>query len=36
MSNKQFTKEFKIEAVGKVTERAFAVKEVAARLGVST
>jgi transposase len=36
MSNKQFTEEFKIEAVRQVTERGFAVKEVAARLGVST
>ncbi len=36
MSKKQFTEEFKIEAVRQVTERGFAVKEVAARLGLST
>lgn len=36
MSNKQFTEEFKIEAVLQVIERGFAVKEVAARLEVST
>jgi transposase len=36
MNHKQFTEEFKIEAVRQVTERGFAVKEVAARLGVST
>ncbi len=36
MSTKQFTEGFKIEAVRQVTERGFAVKEVAARLGVST
>ena len=36
MSHKQFTEEFKIEAVRQVTERGFAVKEVAARLGVSS
>ena len=36
MNHKQFTEEFKIEAVRQVTERGFAVKEVAARLGVSS
>ena len=36
MSNKQFTEEFKIKAVRQVTDRGFAVKEVAARLRVST
>ncbi len=36
MSNKQFTEEFKIEAVRQVSERGVAVKKVAARLGVST
>jgi transposase len=36
MNHKQFTEEFKIEAARQVTERGFAVKEVAARLGVST
>ncbi len=36
MRHKQFTEEFKIEAVRQVTERGFAVKEVAARLGVSS
>ncbi|NCW84778.1 MAG: hypothetical protein EBV69_01100 [Oxalobacteraceae bacterium] len=35
ISNKQFTEEFKIEALRQVTERGFAVKFVAARLGVS-
>ena len=35
-NNKHYTEEFKIEAVRQVTERGFAVKEVAARLGVST
>ncbi len=36
MSNKHFTEAFKIEAVRQVTERGFAVQEVAARLGVSS
>ena len=37
MSGQQkFTEEFKIEAVRQVTERGFAVKEVAARLSVSS
>ena len=35
-SQQKFTEEFKIEAVRHVTERGFAVKEVAARLGVSS
>ncbi len=35
-SQQKFTEEFKIEAVRQVTERGFAVKEVAARLGVSS
>jgi transposase-like protein len=36
MNHKPFTEEFKIEAVRQVIERGFAVKEIAARLGVST
>ena len=36
MIHKQFTEEFKIEAVRQVTDRGFAVKEVAGRLGVSS
>jgi len=35
-NNKHYTEEFKIEAVRQVTERGFAVKDVSARLGVST
>jgi transposase-like protein len=36
MNHKQFTEEFKIEAVREATKRGCAFKEVAARLGVST
>ena len=36
MSTKRFTPEFKEEAVRQVTERGYAVSEVAARVGVST
>ena len=36
MSTKRFTPEFKQEAVRQVTERGYAVSEVAARVGVST
>ena len=36
MSSKQYTDEFKIEAVRQVTERGFKVAEVAERLGIST
>lgn len=35
MSTKRFTPEFKQEAVRQVTERGYAVSEVAARVGVS-
>lgn len=35
-NNKHYTEKFKIEVVRQVTERGFAVREVAARLGVST
>lgn len=35
-NNKHYTEEFKIEAVWQGTERGFAVKDVAARVGVST
>ena len=35
-SSPKYTEEFKIEAVRQVTERGFAVKEVSARLGVSS
>lgn len=35
MSKKQYTAEFKAEAVKQVTERGFSVSEVAARLGLS-
>lgn len=35
MSNKQYTDEFKVEAVKQVAERGHAVVEVAARLDVS-
>lgn len=35
MSTKRFTPEFKEEAVRQVTERGYAVSEVAARVGVS-
>ena len=34
-SGKRYTQEFKVEAVKQVTERGYAVAEVAARLGVS-
>jgi transposase len=36
MASKQYTEEFKAEAVKQVTERGFAVAEVAKRLGVSS
>ncbi len=36
MSGKRYSEEFKIEAVGQVTERGYAVSEVAARLGITT
>lgn len=36
MASKQYTDEFKAEAVKHVTERGFAVAEVANRLGVSS
>jgi transposase-like protein len=36
MSSKRYTKEFKIEAVGQVTERGYSVAEVAGRLGMTT
>lgn len=34
-SQQRFTEEFKVEAVKQVTEKGFAVAEVAGRLGVS-
>lgn len=34
-SQQRFTEEFKVEAVKQVTEKGFAVAEVAVRLGVS-
>jgi len=34
MSRKRFTEEFKIEAVRQITERGFAARDVAERLGV--
>ncbi|CNI86544.1 IS1329 transposase A [Yersinia intermedia] len=36
MSAKNFTEEFKIEAVKQINEQGYPVSEVAARLGVST
>ena len=36
MSNKRYTDEFKIEAVKQITERGYAVYDVAKRLGVTT
>jgi len=36
MSGKRYTDEFKIEAVRQVTDRGYAVAEVADRLGVTT
>ncbi|OWF88838.1 transposase, partial [Yersinia entomophaga] len=36
MSAKNFTEEFKIEAVQQISEQGYPVSEVAARLGVST
>lgn len=36
MGNQQYTPEFKDEAVRQVVERGYPVKEVAARLGVSS
>ncbi|OWF86375.1 transposase, partial [Yersinia entomophaga] len=36
MSAKNFTEEFKIEAVQQINEQGYPVSEVAARLGVST
>ena len=35
MSRKRFTEEFKIAAVRQITERGFAARDVAERLGVS-
>jgi transposase len=35
MSNKQYTAEFKAEAIKQVTERGFSVADVAARLGLA-
>ncbi len=35
MSRKRFTEEFKIEAVRQITERGFADRDIAERLGVS-
>ena len=35
MSRKRFTEEFKIEAVRQITERGFAARDVAERLGAS-
>ena len=35
MSSKRYTDEFKIEAVKQVTERGYAVADVASRMGVS-
>jgi len=36
MSGKRYTEEFKIEAVKQVTERGYAVSEVAERLGITS
>jgi transposase len=36
MQGKKFTDEFKIEAVKQITERGASVRDVSARLGVST
>ncbi len=36
MSGKRYTEEFKIEAVKQITERGYAVSEVAERLGITS
>ena len=36
MSDKRYTKEFKIEAIKQITERGYSVQDVSRRLGVST
>jgi transposase len=36
MANRKYTDEFREEAVKQITERGYSVKEVSARLGVST
>jgi transposase len=36
MSSKRYTEEFKVAAVGQVTERGYSVQEVASRLGTTT
>lgn len=36
MSGKRYSEEFKIEAVGQVTDRGYSVSEVATRLGITT
>jgi transposase len=36
MSGKRYSDEFKIEAVGQVTDRGYSVSEVANRLGITT
>ena len=36
MSGKRYSEEFKIEAVGQVTQRGYPVSEVSSRLGVTT
>ena len=36
MSGKRYSEEFKIEAVGQVTDRGYSVSEVAGRLGITT
>jgi transposase len=36
MSGKRYSEEFKIEAVGQVTERGYSVLEVSSRLGVTS
>ncbi len=36
MSGKRYTEEFKVEAVKQITERGYAVSEVAERLGITS
>ena len=36
MANRKYSDEFREEAVKQITERGYSVKEVSARLGVST
>ena len=36
MSNRKYTEEFKAEAIKRVTERGYKVKEVSERLGISS